>query len=151
MEYALHGPFFVTISPTPRPRDEPFRCGRIQIMPTYDYECDACGHTMELFQGINDPIKKKCPDCGKNKLKRLFGTGAAIVFKGSGFYQTDYRSEGYKKAAAADSKSNSSDKGDSKGSDGGKKSETKKTDVKKTEAKKPSSDGGGATKKTGGD
>jgi putative FmdB family regulatory protein len=115
-------------------------------MPTYDYECDACGHAMELFQGINDPVKKKCPDCGKNKLKRLFGTGAAIVFKGSGFYQTDYRSEGYKKAAAADSKSNSSDKGDSKSSDGGKKSE-----VKKTEAKKPSSDGGGATKKTGGD
>jgi putative FmdB family regulatory protein len=115
-------------------------------MPTYDYECDACGHAMELFQGINDPVKKKCPDCGKNKLKRLFGTGAAIVFKGSGFYQTDYRSEGYKKAAAADAKSSSSDKGDSKSSDGGKKSE-----VKKTEAKKPSSDGGGATKKTGGD
>ncbi len=55
---------------------------------------------------------KKCPDCGKNKLKRLFGTGAAIVFKGSGFYQTDYRSEGYKKAAAAESKSQSSDKGE---------------------------------------
>ncbi|TWU20232.1 Zinc ribbon domain protein [Novipirellula galeiformis] len=73
-------------------------------MPTYDYECDACGHAMELFQGINDPIVKKCPECKKNKLKRLFGAGAAIMFKGSGFYQTDYRSDGYKKAAKADKK-----------------------------------------------
>ena len=70
-------------------------------MPTYDYECDACGHEMELFQGIKDPVKKKCPECGKNKLRRLFGTGGAIVFKGSGFYQTDYRSESYKKGEKA--------------------------------------------------
>lgn len=93
-------------------------------MPTYDYECSACGHTFEEFQGINDPVLKKCPECKKNKLQRLFGTGAAIVFKGSGFYQTDYRSEGYKKAAKADSKKQSGDsgkKGDSKGkSDTGK-------------------------------
>lgn len=81
-------------------------------MPTYDYECDACGHQLEVFQGINDEVLTKCPECKKKKLKRLFGSGAAIVFKGSGFYQTDYRSEGYKKAAAADSKSksNSSEK-----------------------------------------
>ena len=83
-------------------------------MPTYDYQCEACGHELELFQGINDPVKKKCPECGKLKLKRQFGTGAAIVFKGSGFYQTDYRSEGYKKAAAADKKSKSESKSDSK-------------------------------------
>ena len=86
-------------------------------MPTYDYECDACGHTFELFQNINDSVKRKCPECKKNKLKRLFGSGAAIVFKGSGFYQTDYRSEGYKKAAKADSKkseSSSSKKSESK-------------------------------------
>ena len=70
-------------------------------MPTYDYECDACGHAMEVFQGINDPLKKKCPECGKSKLRRLFGTGAAIVFKGSGFYQTDYRSDSYKKGEKA--------------------------------------------------
>ncbi len=70
-------------------------------MPTYDYECDACEHTFELFQGINDSHKRKCPECGKMKLRRLFGTGAAIVFKGSGFYETDYRSESYKKGAAA--------------------------------------------------
>lgn len=107
-------------------------------MPTYDYECDACGHTLEIFQGINDPVIKKCPDCGKNKLKRLFGTGAAIVFKGSGFYQTDYRSEGYKKAAAAESKSQSGEKGESKPSD------KKKKDTKK-------SDGGSKKTSSGGD
>ena len=90
-------------------------------MPTYDYECDACGHEMEVFQGIKDEVLKKCPECGKKKLRRLFGTGAAIVFKGSGFYQTDYRSESYKKGekAAKDAKSESkpdSKKGDSSSS-----------------------------------
>jgi len=79
-------------------------------MPTYDYECNACGHQFELFQGINDPIKRKCPECGRLKLQRLFGTGAAVVFKGSGFYETDYRSADYKKAAAADKKSQQSSK-----------------------------------------
>ena len=113
-------------------------------MPTYDYECDACGHTLEVFQGINDPVKKKCPECGKSKLKRLFGTGAAIVFKGSGFYQTDYRSEGFKKAAAADSKAQS-DKG-------GESSKKKKSDGGSPKAKKSGGEGsGGAKKKTGGD
>jgi putative FmdB family regulatory protein len=91
-------------------------------MPTYDYECNACGHKFELFQGINDPIQKKCPQCKKLKLRRLFGTGAAIMFKGSGFYQTDYRSESYKKGATADSSKN----GDSasKGADSSSKSES---------------------------
>jgi len=73
-------------------------------MPTYDYLCDACGHEFELFQGINDPVQRRCPDCGKLKLRRLFGTGAAVVFKGSGFYQTDYRSDSYKKAAEKEKK-----------------------------------------------
>lgn len=94
-------------------------------MPTYDYECDACGHEMEVFQGINDPIKRKCPECGKLKLRRLMGSGAAIVFKGSGFYQTDYRSEGYKKAAQADKKSASDSKSDAKASDSKSKSSGK--------------------------
>jgi putative FmdB family regulatory protein len=84
-------------------------------MPTYDYECDACGHEFELFQSISEPVKKKCPDCGKPKLRRLFGTGAAVVFKGSGFYQTDYRSESYKKAAEKDNKPSGETKSDSKG------------------------------------
>lgn len=74
-------------------------------MPTYDYVCDACSHAFELFQSIKDNAKKKCPECGKLKLRRLIGPGAAIVFKGSGFYQTDYRSESYKQKAAAEGKS----------------------------------------------
>ena len=71
-------------------------------MPTYDYVCDACEHQFELFQSIKDEPKRKCPECGRLKLRRLIGPGAAIVFKGSGFYKTDYRSESYKKAAAAE-------------------------------------------------
>ncbi len=84
-------------------------------MPTYDYVCDACGHAFELFQSIKENAKRKCPECGKLKLRRLFGTGAAIVFKGSGFYQTDYRSDSYRKAAEADKKASS---GESKSGDG---------------------------------
>jgi putative FmdB family regulatory protein len=89
-------------------------------MPTYDYECDACEHQFELFQGINDPVETVCPQCKKPKLRRLFGTGAAIVFKGSGFYQTDYRSESYRKGAASEKKSSSdsSSKSDSSSSGG---------------------------------
>ena len=71
-------------------------------MPTYDYECNGCGHKFEHYQGINDALLKKCPECRKSKLRRLLGMGGAVVFKGSGFYQTDYRSESYKKAAAAE-------------------------------------------------
>ena len=78
-------------------------------MPTYDYVCDACGHEFELFQSITDSVKRKCPACKKPKLRRLIGTGAAIMFKGSGFYKTDYRSESYKKQAAADKSSGSGD------------------------------------------
>ena len=104
-------------------------------MPTYEYECSACDHTFEVFQGINDPVKKKCPECGQLKLNRLFGTGAAIVFKGSGFYQTDYRSEGYKKAAEADKKPKGDSKAESKSEKKSeKKSETKKSDNKKSDS-----------------
>ena len=83
-------------------------------MPTYDYECDACGHTFELFQAITEGVKKKCPECKKLKLRRLFGTGAAVVFKGSGFYETDYRSESYKKGASAAKKDKESKSTDDK-------------------------------------
>ncbi len=71
-------------------------------MPTYEYQCNACEHNFEEFQSINDKPLKKCPKCKKSKLRRVFGAGAAILFKGSGFYQTDYRSESYKAAAKAD-------------------------------------------------
>jgi putative FmdB family regulatory protein len=71
-------------------------------MPTYEYQCDACEHNFDEFQSMSEEPLKKCPKCGKKKLRRVFGTGAAILFKGSGFYQTDYRSESYKSAAKAD-------------------------------------------------
>lgn len=93
-------------------------------MPTYDYQCDACEHTWELFQKITDNPVKSCPECKKRKARRLFGTGAAIMFKGSGFYETDYRSESYKKAADKDKKDSSDAKSDSKSE---KKSDSKAT------------------------
>ena len=86
-------------------------------MPTYDYACDACDHEFEVFESITAEPQKKCPKCKKNKLRRLFGAGGGLIFKGSGFYQTDYRSESYKKAAEADkpkTESSSSENGGSK-------------------------------------
>ena len=71
-------------------------------MPTYDYSCDACNHAFEVFESITAEPQKKCPKCKKSKLRRLFGGGAGLIFKGSGFYQTDYRSDSYKKAADAE-------------------------------------------------
>jgi putative FmdB family regulatory protein len=71
-------------------------------MPTYEYICDACSHNFDEFQSMKDEPLKKCPKCGKRKLRRAFGTGAAVIFKGSGFYQTDYRSESYKAGAKAE-------------------------------------------------
>jgi putative FmdB family regulatory protein len=85
-------------------------------MPTYEYECPVCEYRFEVFQSISDPVKKKCPECGKRSLRRLFGTGAALLFKGSGFYQTDYRSDSYKKGAEAEKKAGETkkDKGQAK-------------------------------------
>src|ERR1700684_1452592 len=71
-------------------------------MPTYEYVCDACEHTFDELQGYNDAVLTKCPKCGKKKLRRLFGTGAAILFKGSGFYQPDHRSSSDQYDAKAD-------------------------------------------------
>lgn len=76
-------------------------------MPTYDYECSHCDNKWEEFQSIKAKPLRKCPACGKLKAKRVIGAGAGIIFKGSGFYQTDYRSSSYKKAAEADSKAQS--------------------------------------------
>lgn len=72
-------------------------------MPTYEYRCGACGSSIELFHSISEAPKKKCPQCGKPKLERQISAGAGILFKGSGFYQTDYRSDAYKQDASADS------------------------------------------------
>jgi putative FmdB family regulatory protein len=91
-------------------------------MPTYDYECKACGKTIEIFHSMSEPARKKCPACGKQKLERLMGAGAGFIFKGSGFYITDYRSDDYKAKAKADSEGSapksSSDSASSGSSDG---------------------------------
>lgn len=104
-------------------------------MPTYEYECAKCGKTFDIFQSMKDEPLKTCPDkkC-KGKVKRLLGTGAGLIFKGSGFYITDYRSEGYKQAAKKDSSSSSSSGGDS----------AKSTDKPKASGTKS----GGAAKKS---
>jgi putative FmdB family regulatory protein len=101
-------------------------------MPTYEYHCDACEHNFDEFQSINDKPLKKCPKCGKSKLRRVFGAGAAIIFKGSGFYQTDYRSESYKAAAKADQESSKSDKSST---DGKTDTSKKETDAKPAKSK----------------
>ena len=105
-------------------------------MPTYDYICDACEHAWELFQKITDNPVKKCPECGKKKAVRQFGTGAAIMFKGSGFYETDYRSDSYKKSAEADK----SKKSDSKDSKSGSTTSEKKSSGTDKPTKKPGND-----------
>lgn len=87
-------------------------------MPTYDYVCKACEHEWELFQSIKANPVRKCPECGKLKAQRVIGPGAGIIFKGSGFYQTDYRSKSWKKGAEAAKKASESAK--SSGDSGGK-------------------------------
>lgn len=83
-------------------------------MPTYDYVCGSCKHRWELFQSIKANPVRKCPECGKLKARREIGAGAGVIFKGSGFYQTDYRSNSYQKAAEADKKKQDSSGSESK-------------------------------------
>jgi len=86
-------------------------------VPTYDYRCNACGKSFEIFHSMTQAAKRKCPACGKLKLERMIGAGSGVIFKGSGFYETDYRSESYNKAKAADKpESSTSKKDDSKAS-----------------------------------
>lgn len=99
-------------------------------MPTYEYICDNCQHQFEQFQSIKARPVRKCPECGKLSVQRLIGAGAGIIFKGSGFYQTDYRSEGYKEAKKNEKKS-SNDKDTTK-----KKTETKAKDSKPADTTK---------------
>jgi putative FmdB family regulatory protein len=109
-------------------------------MPTYDYRCNACDHEFELFQSMSEGVKKKCPECGKLKLERLIGTGSALIFKGSGFYETDYRSKDYAKAKEQDSKAakEASKPAESKKSDDSKSKKTEKKTESKTKAAKKS-------------
>ncbi|RUL88464.1 zinc ribbon domain-containing protein [Tautonia sociabilis] len=85
-------------------------------MPTYDYICDDCKHEFEAFESIKADPQTTCPSCSKETLRRKIGAGAAILFKGSGFYLTDYRSDSYKKAAKADKDSSSSSSSSADGS-----------------------------------
>ncbi len=88
-------------------------------MPTYEYECEACGHHFDEFQSMSEESLTKCPECGKKKLRRLFGIGSAVLFKGSGFYETDYRSDSYKSAAKADKEATTPKPADTNGKTGG--------------------------------
>ncbi len=111
-------------------------------MPTYEYRCSACKHEFEQFQSMKDKPLRTCPACKKAKLERLIGTGGAIIFKGSGFYQTDYRSEGYKKAADADKPADSKpvdSKGESKPESKPESKSESKTEAKPSSAKQPES------------
>ena len=99
-------------------------------MPTYDYLCSACGHRFEEFQSMSAKALRQCPECKKNALDRLIGAGAGVIFKGSGFYQTDYRGSSYTSDAKKDEGS-----GDAKKDDGSK-------DAKKDTKDAASSDGG---------
>ena len=87
-------------------------------MPTYEYQCDACQHNFDEFQSMSEEPLTKCPKCRKKKLRRVYGPGAAILFKGSGFYQTDYRSESYKSAAKAEQEKGKAPEGGTSGSNG---------------------------------
>jgi putative FmdB family regulatory protein len=104
-------------------------------MPTYDYMCENCEYEFEQFQSITAKPLRKCPKCGKRELKRLIGAGAGVIFKGSGFYQTDYRSEGYKKAQENEKKSTDKDTGRKESET--KTAETKTKDSKPGEKTKP--------------
>ena len=108
-------------------------------MPTYDYLCGNCEDTFEKFQSITARPLRKCPKCGKMKLQRLIGTGAGIIFKGNGFYETDYRSETYKKEAKEDKPSSSKEKKGKKDS---------KADAKKETASAKSDSSNKTSKKT---
>src|SRR5688572_17107421 len=109
-------------------------------MPTYEYKCTACNHAFERFESIMAAPLKRCPECGKAKVKRLMGIGAGLIFKGSGFYITDYRDTSYKdkakaeSGASAEASGGSDSKSDAK-SDGKAESKTESKSEAKSESK----------------
>lgn len=105
-------------------------------MPTYAYACEQCDHEFEAFQSITARSLRKCPECGKVALRRLIGTGAGIIFKGSGFYETDYRSESYKKAAEKEKGGSATKSSDKKDSNTEAKSASTSSETKTGEKKK---------------
>lgn len=93
-------------------------------MPTYSYVCDACGHQFDRFQAMTDEPVKRCPSCGRKRIRRLIGAGAGLIFKGSGFYITDYaRPKGNRSDEATPGKPASDGKGDGKADKSGSKAE----------------------------
>ncbi|MAG55995.1 MAG: FmdB family transcriptional regulator [Planctomycetes bacterium] len=110
-------------------------------MPTYDYVCTACNHKEEIFQSMSDKPKRTCPACKARKFKRLIGTGAAVIFKGSGFYETDYRSDSYKADQKKDTEAGSSDK----------KSESSSKDSSSKDSSSKNSSGQDSASKSSGD
>lgn len=107
-------------------------------MPTYDYECTRCGHVYEKFHAISDEPEKVCPECG-GPVKRLIGTGAGIIFKGGGFYITDYRSKEYKEKAKSET-SSSAPAGEKKTDSGGSSEKKPAPAPTPTPPKKPAGD-----------
>lgn len=107
-------------------------------MPTYDYQCGACKHEWELFQSMNDSPVKSCPKCKKRKAKRLLGMGAGIIFKGTGFYETDYKNKGPEKK---EGNSESKEKGSAK------EKESKSKETSSTKESKPAPKKESGTKK----
>ena len=107
-------------------------------MPTYEYKCLDCGIQFDRFQSITEDPIQECPECS-GQTKRLIGAGAGLIFKGSGFYITDYRSEGYKERAEKDKESSSSGDGDSKSGDS-KSSDSKPSKTESSDASKSTSD-----------
>ena len=105
-------------------------------MPTYDYVCDKCSHEFEAFESIKADPQTVCPSCNDQTLRRKIGAGAAILFKGSGFYQTDYRSDSYKKRAEADKPSEPAKTAESSST-----TPTSAPTASKSETPKPSSNG----------
>ena len=103
-------------------------------MPTYEYQCRNCDHLFEEFQSIMAKPLKKCPECKKMRLQRLIGGGAGLIFKGSGFYITDYRSDNYKAAAKKDSNSSSSSGEKKSSSDSTKQSSKPSSEKSKSKA-----------------
>jgi len=107
-------------------------------MPTYEYKCESCGYEFERFQSITAKPIRRCPKCSKTSVRRLIGIGAGVIFKGSGFYQTDYRSESYKKAAEKEKSTTTKDtdkketKAENKETKSGEKTETTTKDKKKS-------------------
>jgi len=104
-------------------------------MPTYDYRCEACGAELEIFHSMSQAAKRKCPECGKLKLVRQIGAGAGFLFKGSGFYETDYRSKSYQDGKQADEKSKEEPKPKKAKADKPKADTAKKSDGKEGKAK----------------